>query len=206
MAQRSESSTACSRARAGEPHSALEVERAMVARAKKRDSEAVTWIYEHYAPRLRRYVASRIGDPVQAEDICSDVFVRMLESIERYEDRGWPFSAWLYRIAYARMIDILRQSRRRPLVSLDEHDPGSCDSFDETVLDRLAYLELQDMMCVLTNDQRTVLQLRFDEQCSLAEVAQSLGRTVGSVKALQHRGLARLAEELAQQPGYAFAI
>lgn len=206
MAQRSESSTACSRARAGEPRSALEVERAMVARAKKRDSEAVTWIYEHYAPRLRRYVASRIGDPVQAEDICSDVFVRMLESIERYEDRGWPFSAWLYRIAYARMIDILRQSRRRPLVSLDEHDPGSCDSFDETVLDRLAYLELQDMMCVLTNDQRTVLQLRFHEQCSLAEVAQSLGRTVGSVKALQHRGLARLAEELAQQPGYAFAI
>jgi RNA polymerase sigma-70 factor (ECF subfamily) len=104
------------------------------------------------------------------------------------------------------MIDIMRQSRRRPLVSLDEHDPSSGDSLDETVLDRIAYLELQDMMCVLTNDQRTVLQLRFDEQCSLAEVAQSLGRTIGSVKALQHRGLARLAEELAQQPGYAFAI
>jgi RNA polymerase sigma-70 factor (ECF subfamily) len=58
----------------------------------------------------------------------------------------------------------------------------------------------------LTTDQRAVLRLRFTEDRSLAEVAASLGRTVGSVKALQHRGLARLAEELAGQPGHMFAM
>lgn len=189
-----------------ELQSGIELERIMVARAKQRDPEAVSWIYERYAPMVRRYVSPRIGDATLAEDICNDVFVRMLESIERYEDRGWPFSAWLYRIAYARTMDILRQRRRRQAIPLDEHAADPSESFDERVLARIAYRELQELMGVLTNDQRTVLQLRFDEQRSLAEVAQSLGRSVGSIKALQHRGLARLAEVLALQPGYAPAI
>ena len=63
--------------------------------------------------QIQRYIASRLGDPVQAEDVCADVFVKVLESLARYEDRGWPFSAWLYRIAYARTMDMLRQARRR---------------------------------------------------------------------------------------------
>ena len=58
-------------------------------------------------------------------------------------------------------------------------------------------------MAVLTSDQRIVIHLRFDEDQSLAEVAQSLGRSIGSVKALQHRGLTRLAEELGRYPSYA---
>ena len=67
---------------------------------------------------------------------------------------------------------------------------------------RLAYNEISGIMEELTSDQRLVLRLRFGEDRSLAEIAQSLGRTVGSVKALQHRGLTRLAQVLATQPGY----
>jgi RNA polymerase sigma-70 factor (ECF subfamily) len=206
MADGQDAWVAQSEARQAETRSGIELERAMVARAKQRDPEAVSWIYERYAPMVRRYVSPRIGDATLAEDICNDVFVRVLESIERYEDRGWPLSAWLYRIAYARTMDILRQRRRRQAIPLDDSaiDPG--ESFDERVLAHIAYIELQELMDILTSDQRMVLQLRFDEQRSLAEVAQSLGRSVGSVKALQHRGLARLAEALALQPGYAPAM
>ncbi|HET9223298.1 MAG TPA: sigma factor, partial [Roseiflexaceae bacterium] len=79
-----------------------EGESALIARAKAGDPDAISGLYERYAPQIRRYIASRLGDPILAEDICGDVFVKVLESLDRYEDRGWPFSAWLYRIAYAR--------------------------------------------------------------------------------------------------------
>jgi RNA polymerase sigma-70 factor (ECF subfamily) len=136
---------------------------------------------------------------VLAEDVCSDVFVKMLEGLARYEDRGWPFSAWLYRIAYARTMDMMRQARRRPSVPLDESSSGALEAPDDAILSQITYHEIKGEMRVLTSDQRLVLRLRFDEDRSLAEIAQSLGRSVGSVKALQHRGLTRLAEALADR-------
>lgn len=175
----------------------------LIARAKAGDAEAIGALYERYAPRIRRYIATRLGDPSQAEDICGDVFVKVLESLDRYEDRGWPFSAWLYRIAYARTVDVLRQARRRPFLPLDETLLGALEPPDEAIMARLSYYELKQIMDALTSEQRLVLMLRFDEDRSLAEIAQSLGRSVGSVKALQHRGLTRLAQELAVTPGYA---
>src|SRR5690606_6871673 len=69
----------------------------VIARAKLGDADAISALYERYEPKIRRYVLGRLGDPNLAEDICSDVFVKVLESLDRYEDRGWPFSAWLYR-------------------------------------------------------------------------------------------------------------
>ena len=189
----------------GDAHTSEESESALIARAKAGDPDAISGLYERYAPQIRRYIASRLGDPSQAEDICGDVFVKVLESLDRYEDRGWPFSAWLYRIAYARTVDVLRQARRRPSLPLDEALLGSLEPPDEAVMARLSYHEIARIMEELTSDQRLVLRLRFGEDRSLAEIAQSLGRSVGSVKALQHRGLTRLAQVLAAQPGYPIA-
>lgn len=179
-----------------EPPRQGETESAIIARAKAGDADAISRLYERYAPQVRRYVAMRLGDPLLAEDVCSDVFVKVLEGLGRYEDRGWPFSAWLYRIAYARTMDMLRQARRRPSVPLDESSSGALEAPDDAILSRIAYHEIKGEMRVLTSDQRLVLRLRFDEDRSLAEIAESLGRSVGSVKALQHRGLTRLAEAL----------
>ena len=68
-----------------------ESEAHIIARAKAGDADAIGQLYERYAPQVHRYIASRLGDPVLAEDVCSDVFVKMLEGLDRYEDRGWPF-------------------------------------------------------------------------------------------------------------------
>ena len=190
----------------GDAHWVVEPESALIARAKVGDSDAISALYERYAPQIQRYIASRLGDPVQAEDVCADVFVKVLESLGRYEDRGWPFSAWLYRIAYARTVDVLRQSRRRHSVPLDERQLGALEPPDDAVMSRMAYHEIKGAMDNLTREQQLVLRLRFDEDRSLAEIAQSLGRSVGSVKALQHRGLTRLAQELGSRAALVPAV
>jgi len=178
----------------------------LVVRAKAGDEAAFTQIYERYAMAIYRYVYFRLGEPELAEDIQAEVFLRMLEGIHRYEDRGWPFSAWLYRIAYARTVDVLRQSRRRHSISLDEQHLGALEPPDEQIMTHIAYLEIKGAMGLLTSEQRLVLRLRFDEDRSLAEIAESLGRTIGSIKALQHRGLTRLASVLATQPAHVAAV
>src|SRR6266511_795353 len=183
-----------------------ETEALVIARAKAGDADAISGLYERYAPQIRRYIASRLGDPAQAEDICGDVCVKVLESLDRYEDRGWPFSAWLYRIAYARTVDVMRQSRRRHSIPLDERQLGALDPPDDAVMSRISYHEIKRVMEVLTKEQQLVLRLRFDEDRSLAEIAQSLGRSVGSVEALQHRGLTRLAQELGSQAALVSAV
>jgi RNA polymerase sigma-70 factor (ECF subfamily) len=190
----------------GEPSWATEPESTLIARAKSGDAEAFSALYERYAPQIQRYIASRLCDPVLAEDVCADVFVKVLESLARYEDRGWPFSAWLYRIAYARTVDVLRQARRRHSIPLDETQLGALEPPDEAVMTRISYLEIKGAMGVLTNEQRLVLRLRFDEDRSLAEIAQSLGRSIGSIKALQHRGLTRLAQALGPTAAMAVAV
>src|SRR6266487_3466716 len=122
-----------------EPIWAIESESSLIARAKSGDADAISALYERYAPQIQRYIASRLSDPVLAEDVCADVFVKVLESLSRYEDRGWPFSAWLYRIAYARTVDVLRQARRRPSLPLDEALLGALEPPDEAVMSRLSY-------------------------------------------------------------------
>lgn len=200
-----QSDTTTTRPSVDEPAKRGEMETNLITRAKAGDAEAISSLYERYAPRIRRYIASRLGDPALAEDICGDVFVKVLESLDRYEDRGWPFSAWLYRIAYARTVDVLRQARRRPFLPLDEALLAALEPPDEAIMARISYHEITAVMELLTKEQRLVLRLRFDEDRSLAEIAESLGRSIGSVKALQHRGLTRLAQALAAQPGYALA-
>ena len=91
----------------------------LVRRAQAADPHAITTIYEHYAPGIFRYAYYRVGDVEQARDIQSEVFLRMLEGLGRYEDRGWSIGAWLYRIAHARTVDVLRHRdpTRRPLLT-----------------------------------------------------------------------------------------
>lgn len=167
----------------------------LVIRAKAGDHSAVTAIYERYAGAIYRYIYFRVGDAELAEDIQADVFLRMLEGIERYEERGWPISAWLYRIAHDRTVDSIRRRHRRQHVPFETWS-GTCDGPDKIIDLRLDCEELYREMDDLTVDQCQVIRLRFIGELSVQEVAQQLGRTEGSVKALQHRGIQTLARRL----------
>lgn len=167
----------------------------LIKRAQNGDHAAFAQIYDRYAQPLYRYIYFRIGDPDLAEDLRAEVFLRAFESLDRYEDRGWPLSAWLYRIARDRTVDVIRRRRLRQTVPLESWS-GACDGPDREVDARLDCEELQRLLHDLTDDQRQVIYLRFMADLSIQEVALRLGRSEGAVKALQHRGLQSLARRL----------
>jgi RNA polymerase sigma-70 factor, ECF subfamily len=173
----------------------------LINRAKSGDHGAVTQIYERYSAAIYRYIYFRVGEAELAEDLQAEVFLRMLEGIHRYEERGWSISAWLYRIAHDRMVDTLRRRRTRKHVPLDTWG-GCCDGPENAVSAQLDYEEVNRTLNDLTTDQRQVIQLRFMADMSVQEVARTLGRTEGAVKALQHRGLQSLARRLAPPIAY----
>jgi RNA polymerase sigma-70 factor (ECF subfamily) len=131
-----------------------------------------------------------------AEDLTGDVFLQMVQALHRYTDRGAPFAAWLFRIAHDRVIDYHRRQARRPTVplfeALSDDEPGP-----ETQAAHQADTHgLRAAMKVLTDEQRTVLQLRFLEGHSVELTARLMRKTPGAIKALQHRALSRLGRRL----------
>lgn len=164
----------------------------------------VTAVYTHYARPLLRFILHRIGDPAVAEDLLQDVFVRMLVGLPQYEERGYPISAWLYRIAACRVIDWLRVNGRRRNTSLDhalELPGGDWPDGEDTAADREAKQRvLAAALAQLTERQAAVIKLRFFAELPIVEVAARLELTPQAVKALQHRGVAQLRQLLADSP------
>jgi RNA polymerase sigma-70 factor, ECF subfamily len=165
----------------------------LIERAKAYDETALSELYHQYVHRLFRYVYARVGDPAIAEDLVSDVYVRMLESLPSYEERGVPFEAWLYRIAHGRVVDYYRRQKVRNYVPLDDQLAGDdAEDPEQRAAANDDATRAWQAMNQLTPDQQQVLSLRFLAEYSSAEVAVALEKTEGSVKALQHRALATL--------------
>jgi len=128
-----------------------------------------------------------------AEDLTAQVFLKAVEGLPNYEPSDRPFAAWLYRIAYARTVDHWRQQQRRREVVLDESLQAAGPQPEDWLVLEAEWRTALDLLAQLTDDQQNVLILRFVGEMSLSEVAETLGKTVGAVKAAQHRALAALA-------------
>jgi RNA polymerase sigma-70 factor (ECF subfamily) len=173
----------------------------LIQRAQQGDEKAISELYRCHVDVVYRYIWARVKDENTAEDLTAQVFLKALEGLPTYQNTGKPFLAWLYRIAYARTVDHWRQQERRMEVPLDEALPAG-------ELRPGAFLEAEDdwvtavnLLAQLTDDQQAVLMLRFIGEMSLAKVAETLGKTVGATKAIQHRALASLARLLQDQGG-----
>lgn len=182
----------------------------LIRRAQQSDPQALSAIYERYAPEIYRYIYYRVGDSELARDLQSDVFVRMLEGITHYEDRGWSISAWLYRIAHDRTIDILRRHERMHTVPLEAWVEVS-DEQDESLESTSQQDALYRAIELLNPNQAQVLWLRYNQDLSIQETARKMGRSQGSIKSLQHRAQQNLARLMQQEmaeiasEGYSFA-
>ena len=154
--------------------------------------QAISAIYDRYYRDVYRYVRYRIGDENAAEDISSDVFVRLLEASQRGRGPQTNLKSWLLGTASHIVTDHMRRSYRRPTESLSENalDPLALpvDELERRERDR----SLQDAIKQLTPEQQHVLTLRFGESYSLEETAAILKKNVNAVKALQFRALASL--------------
>jgi RNA polymerase sigma-70 factor (ECF subfamily) len=151
-------------------------------------------IYDRYYGRMLDYCYLRTGDRSAAEDLASEVFLGAVRSIGRYEYRGAPFSAWLYRIAQRVTADFLRKRAQRPTVPLNEDGAHpNLQTGDGTEASTLWH-DVQAAIQQLTEDQQHVIVLRFLHGLSHEETAAAMGRSSGAVRILQHRALVALRE------------
>ena len=166
-------------------------ERRLVEAAQK-DPGRFAELYENNFERVYAYIARRVGNREEAQDLTAEVFHQALANFARYEWRGLPFAAWLLRIASNAIADSWKsKARERGNPSSDE--PLSHDIDTEDVEQRAKLFRL---VTTLPDDQRRVIEMRFAQEKSIREIAKELGRTGGDIKQLQFRGLETLRGQL----------
>jgi len=172
--------------------SGLSDEALVIQKAKKFDSDAWTQIYNCYYPKIYAYLSYRLADTNTVEDITATVFLRAVEQIESFKYRGPPLLAWLYRIAHNLMVDHIRGKAKVKTQQLTEEVLAENSMAKYTTEGILIRDELKSAIKNLTEDQRRVVLLKFIVGLSNAEVSQTMRKSEGAVKALQHRALASL--------------
>jgi RNA polymerase sigma-70 factor (ECF subfamily) len=166
--------------------------------AAQKDPARFVELYEENFERVYSFVARRVQDRADAEDLTAEVFQQALANLERFEWRGLPFAAWLYRIAANAIAD------RWQRVSRERGDPNPGDRRDEREqmnpeeVERRA--QILRLVQSLPGDQRRVIEMRFACEKSIREIASELKRTTGAVKQLQFRGIENLRELLDKSP------
>lgn len=173
-----------------------EMER-LIRRAQRGDSAAVTRLYELHADIIYRYIAYRVPDE-EVEDLTADVFLKMVEGLPDFRFTGAPFEAWLYRIATARIADHYRRTSQRPQVELPENMTDRDPLPEEHLVQQQELSTLREALQQLSDDQQTVVILRFIERRSHEEVAQIMDKTTSNVKTIQHRALVQLSRLLGE--------
>jgi RNA polymerase sigma-70 factor, ECF subfamily len=171
----------------------------LISRAKTRDPAAISELYQRYAGLILRYLYLRVAEHELAQDLTQEVFIKIINGIERFEYRDEKsFLGWLYTIA----ANVLHSHQRRRRVLATPFDTQD-DLIDQrsqddvrSVTDRVA---LQQAIEQLTHDQQQVLTLRFFADLSNSEIANLLRRTEGAVKAIQHRALQSLQKILSRE-------
>ncbi len=178
-------------------------ETALLERAKEYDPTALSELYDRYAPRMYAYIYRRVNDTALAEDLTSELFLRVLRAIQN--ERAWrdSFTAWLYRIAHNLVVDTYRRQPPPPL-PLDEA-PCQAEGDDpaEIVQEAFNRARLQAAIQRLTPEQQQVLALRFGEGLTARESAGIMRKTTGAVEALQRRALAALRRIVAEETSMA---
>jgi RNA polymerase sigma-70 factor, ECF subfamily len=186
-----ETMTALSRER-GEPNV-----RALVEGAQRGDREALEELYLIHFDRIYSYLHLSVGNRHDAEDLTTQTFLKMLESIGRFRWQSVPFSAWLFRIAHNLSIDHFRAGRRVQTEGEVPEVPGMEESSaEDQAMDSLGQAGMLALIERLSAEQRQVLTLKFLFGFANADVAGILGKTEGAVKSLQHRALASLQKHL----------
>jgi RNA polymerase sigma-70 factor (ECF subfamily) len=170
---------------------------ALVKRAQAGDQAAVGAIYDRLAGRVYRFALFRVGNRADAEDLMQRVFLKMIESLPRYQSRGIPFEAWFFRLARNSVIDHLRTRRPvQPLETLAGID-GQLPGPEESTELALEFMRLEEALEKLTPVQQEVIGYRFMAGLSAREIGLVIGKREGSVRALQFRALQALRRSLA---------
>lgn len=171
-------------------------ERLLVAAAQA-DPARFAELYEINFERIYAYVARRVRDRDVAEDLTAEVFQKALAHLPRYQWRGAPFAAWLFKIASNVIADRFKNAAKED--SLINQPVMTNTEINLEEIERRA--RLFRLVSELPDDQRRVIAMRFAEEKSIKEIANELERSEGAIKQLQFRGLQHLRSQLGETNG-----
>lgn len=169
-----------------------------VSRLDGLDSKSIGAVYDQYFSEVYRYVLYRVGDESLAEDMASDVFIRLLEAVKSGRGPESNLKGWLIGTASHIISDHLRKKYRRSKEELPESLPDLGLSPASEVDQREQNRMVRGAYSKLTAEQQDVLALRFGAGYSLEETASRMDKNVNAVKALQFRALAALQREIGE--------
>jgi RNA polymerase sigma-70 factor (ECF subfamily) len=164
----------------------------LLRQAREFNQQALAEIYDSYSSGLYGYALRLLGDPATAEDCVAETFSRFLKALHAGRGPRKQIRAYLYRIAHNWIVDFYRRSPQQ-ILSLDEGpEPALAARVEDQVDRRILAGQLRKALIQLTPDQQQVITLVYIEGWRKAEVAAALGKPIGAVKSLQHRGIKSL--------------
>ena len=171
---------------------------ATLVQLSKENPEAFGELYQRYVTKIYNYTYYRVGDQEEAEDLTARTFFRALRKIGSYEDRGLPFSAWLYRIAHNLVANWHRSKSRRKSVQLDDLITATGDHASPGLMAEKQETreELLEVIKELPEDRQQLIILKFVERMPNAKIGEVMGRSESSIKSLYHRTLKTLRADL----------
>ncbi len=170
----------------------------LVDRAQQGEREALEELYLLHFDRIYSYLHMSVGNRHDAEDLTTQTFLKMLESIGRFRWRSAPFSAWLFRIAHNLAMDHFRANRRwQPEEEVPEPEVPEESAAEEEALESIGRKSMLELIENLSHEQKQVLTLKFVFNFSNSDAATVLGKTEGAIKSLQHRALVSLQKQIA---------
>ena len=182
------------------PRESQEHVRKLVERAQRGDRDALEELYLIHFDRIYSYLHVTVGNRHDAEDLTTQTFLKMLESIGRFRWQSAPFSAWLFRIAHNLAMDHFRSRRRwQPEEEVPEPPGEEEPSAELTAMQTIGRESMLKLIDRLSPEQQQVLTLKFVFNLPNAEVAAILDKTEGAIKSLQHRALVSLQKQIARQ-------
>jgi RNA polymerase sigma-70 factor (ECF subfamily) len=167
---------------------ARDAEAELIERAKASERAAWDEIFDRHYQQVFVFVFCRVGDRMETEDLVADVFVEAWRGVRRFQYRGVPLIAWLYRIAHNLTADFLKKRNRAQTQTLEDGWSGIPHNEDEA--EQVAtWQAVNSAFRRLTEEQQAVLVCRFFEGLTLAETAVVLGKKENAIKALEFRAL-----------------
>ena len=156
-------------------------------------------LYDEYYDKIARYIFVRIGDRAEAEDLAGEVFLKALQSLGSYKERGIPMRAWLFKIAHNLVVDYLRQAAKRKTVPIDAVEVVAISDPQATAEINMERTRLAKALAQLTPSQRQVIELRFFGGLTSEEVGRILNKRGGAVREMQRVAIRQLRQLLYEE-------
>jgi RNA polymerase sigma-70 factor (ECF subfamily) len=166
--------------------------------ARRSHEAMIAGLYDEYYDKIARYAYAHTGNRSEAEDIAGEVFLKALDSLGSYKERGIPMQGWLFRIAHNLVVDYLRRSAKRKTIPI-ESVQIEADTDPVTSAERNIELErVEEAMKHITREQREVLRLRFFGGLTSKEVGSLMHKSDGAVREMQRAALENLRRQLVE--------